>query len=300
MFTTAPAGRIDRSAARRDEADLIERSLADPRSRVLVIHGDSAPRSGEELGWLSARDAAALANAELRWALLGTDEAGAAVLAASTGQREEPFAPHEGWFSLRASASLDAATAETLVVAVAVSKFLAEGFCPRCGSAAELAQAGWSRRCTGCGAELFPRTDPAVIVAPQSADGERLLLGANAVWKGRMYSCFAGFVEAGESLETTVHRELLEEAGVRLSDVSYVASQPWPYPRSLMLGYLATIVDDAQARPDGTEIVDVRWFTRDEIRAGLAGEADFGLPGEVSIAHRLIRSWAAGDPVVGA
>lgn len=297
MFSSAPVEPIDRAAAEREEDGLLERSLADSRTRVLVVHGDSAPRSGDELGWLTVADAESLAVAPLRWAFLGRDAGGASVLAATTGQRDEPLSGvGSDWLSLRDAATLPAPITETFTVAVAISKFLSEGFCPRCGVEAMSSMAGWSRRCTGCGAELFPRTDPAVIVATTSRDGERLLLGANAAWHGRMYSCFAGFVEAGESLETAVHRELFEEAGVRLSEVRYVASQPWPYPRSLMLGYRAIAVDEGEVRPDGTEIVDVRWFTRPEIRAGLAGETDFGLPGSVSIAHRLIREWVDEEP----
>jgi NAD+ diphosphatase len=127
---------------------------------------------------------------------------------------------------------------------------------------------GWMRACPECGREHFPRTDPAVIVAIDSAtDPDRLLLGANAAWGGQRYSCFAGFVEAGESLESAVERELFEEAHVRVRDIRYRASQSWPYPRSLMLGFRATAVDDGEVLPDGDEIISLRWFTRDEIGA---------------------------------
>ncbi|WP_223171375.1 NAD(+) diphosphatase [Microbacterium sp. NIBRBAC000506063] len=106
-----------------------------------------------------------------------------------------------------------------------------------------------------------------------------------------MFSCFAGFVEAGESLEQSVHREIEEEAGVRLSAVRFFGSQPWPYPRSLMIGFHATATDDDLAHPDGEEIVEVRWFTRAEIASALAGEGPVGLPGPASIARRLIVDW---------
>src|SRR5699024_5367722 len=126
------------------------------------------------------------------------------------------------------------------ITGVALGRWLRDArYCPGCGSLTTMAMSGWSKRCDACRREHFPRTDPAVIVAPMSADGERLLLGANAAWRGEMYSCFAGFVEAGESAETTVHRELAEETGVRLTDVRYLESQAWPYPRSLMLGFHA-------------------------------------------------------------
>ncbi|MGO1769377.1 MAG: NAD(+) diphosphatase [Microbacterium sp.] len=294
MFCTAPVGIVDRAAGERESEALLERVLDDPRTRALLVHGDAAPRSGDGLGWLAPAVIRDELGDEVEWAFLGRDGAAAPVVAATTGRRDEPW-PRlpDGWLSLReAGATLPAPDAELLTVAVSISRFLGERFCSRCGSEAHLAMAGWSRRCTGCGAELFPRTDPAIIVATESVDGSRLLLGANAAWQGRMYSCFAGFVEAGESLETAVHREIEEEAGVRLSEVRYAASQPWPYPRSLMLGFRARARVDEEARPDGTEIIDVRWFTREEIREGLTGNADFGLPGSVSIAHRLIRDWA--------
>jgi NAD+ diphosphatase len=147
-----------------------------------------------------------------------------------------------------------------------------------------------------CGREHFPRTDPAVIVAVESADGERLLLGANANWGGRMYSCFAGFTEAGESLEATVHREIEEESGVRLSALRYVSSQPWPFPRSLMVGFRAVVEDESAARADGEEIIDVRWFTRAEIGSALAGDGPVGLPGPASIARALIVDWFEDRP----
>ena len=178
------------------------------------------------------------------------------------------------------------------MVAVSLGRWLTgHGFCPVCGGRATLHQAGWSRRCEACGREHFPRNDPAVIVAITDPDRRRLLLGANAAWGGRMHSCFAGFVESGESLETALAREILEEAGVRVTDLRYVRSQPWPYPHSLMLGFEATAVDPDEARPDGSEIVSVRWFTREEIGAALEGRGDIGLPGPASIAYALIRGW---------
>jgi len=158
-----------------------------------------------------------------------------------------------------------------------------------------LADAGWSRRCPSCGRQHFPRTDPAVIVAITSAvDPDILLLGTNALWDANHFSCFAGFVEAGESLESAVRREVAEESGITVATAEYRGSQAWPYPRSLMLGFLATAADDDAARADGDEIAALRWFTRDEIGAGLEGEGDVVLPGTASIAHRLIRDWHAG------
>lgn len=295
MFRPAPVGVVDRAAEERDSADLFDRTKADPRTRVLLVHRDAAPRSGNGLGWLASADLPDAAPDLLTWAFLGRDDDGAPVLAAVWHGETPPIDAAEGWAPLReVGADLPEAEAELLVVAVSLGRFLGERFCAACGAEAELTTGGWARRCTGCRREIFPRTDPAVIVAIESEDGERLLLGANVAWRGRMYSCFAGFVEAGESLETAIGREIAEEAGVRLTDVRYVSSQGWPYPRSLMLGFRARTVADDEARADGSEIVDVRWFTRDQIRVGLDGRGGVGLPGPVSIAHRLIRDWAYG------
>lgn len=232
---------------------------------------------------------------EATWALLAREAGGAPVLLAALAPESgsADTAPDETWLGLRdLGGGLAGEDSELLVEALALAGWLRDApFCPRCGGGTELRQAGWSRRCLVCGREHFPRTDPAVIVAVESADGDRLLLGANANWGGRMYSCFAGFTEAGESLESTVHRELAEEAGVRLSDLRYVSSQPWPFPRSLMLGFRAVAVDEEEVRPDGEEIIDVRWFTRAEIGSALAGEGPVGLPGPASIARALIVSW---------
>lgn len=288
---------IDRSAGERIAPGLLDALLRDPGTRALVVRGDAAPVAD---GGLLLVPTAAVAEGA-RWAFLGRDRAGAAVVVAAFAADVEPFAapgPDAApeWAALRQiGAHLADGELEALVAAIAIGRWLVDApFCPACGGATTSMQAGWSRVCDVCGREHFPRTDPAVIVAVASEDGSRLLLGANAAWQGRMYSCFAGFVEAGESLETAVHREIAEEAGVRVADIRYVGSQPWPYPRSLMLGFHAATVADDEARADGEEILAVRWFSRDEIGEGLAGRGEVSLPGPASIAHRLIRSWYEG------
>jgi NAD+ diphosphatase len=285
---------LDRAAELREEPGVIERLRQEPGTRVVVVREGRARVSDLRL---VRTDPGEPRNAV--WALLGRDADGAPLLLAAVPREEEPIdaAPAETWLGLRdIAASLDAAEVELLVTALALAGWLRDAaFCPTCGGGTELRQAGWSRRCLMCGRDHFPRTDPAVIVAVESRDGERLLLGANANWGGRMYSCFAGFVEAGESLESTVHREILEEAGVTLSAVRYVSSQAWPYPRSLMVGFRATVEDESTALADGEEIVDVRWFSRAEITSALAGEGPVGLPGPASIARALIVQWCEGE-----
>ena len=145
---------------------------------------------------------------------------------------------------------------------------------------------------SGDGSELYPRTDAAIIVGVTDAE-DRLVLGSNALWEANRFSLLAGFVEPGESLEAAVVREVHEETGLRVVDPVYVGSQPWPFPASLMLGFRATL-DPAhtdELRPDGTEIIDLRWFTRDE----LANELDrILLPGRTSIARTIIEDWYGG------
>lgn len=281
---------LDRAAELREEPDLLDRLRDDPATRVIVVRE----------GRVRVVDSALLrvppaAVVEATWALLGRDAEGSVLLLAAAPPETDALdaAPDEIWLGLRdLGGRIDGRESELLISAIALAGWLRDApFCPTCGGGTELRQGGWSRRCLVCGREHFPRTDPAVIVAVESRDGERLLLGANANWGGRMYSCFAGFTEAGESLEATVHREIEEESGVRLSALRYVSSQAWPFPRSLMVGFRAVVDDESAARADGEEIIDVRWFTRAEIGSALAGHGPVGLPGPASIARALIVDW---------
>ncbi|GAA1936931.1 NAD(+) diphosphatase [Microbacterium aoyamense] len=284
-----------RSADERATTGLLDEATVDDASHVLVIAGDAAPLDEPgRLHWRAPADVPEGAE----WAFLGRDGTGAAVLAAVFAQADdEPFEAPGGWAGLRVvGGALPAREAEIFVEALSLGRWLLDApYCPACGTRTRGENAGWSRRCPHCGREHFPRTDPAVIVAITSArHPDLLLLGSNALWGANRYSCFAGFAEAGESLESAVHREVHEEAGVEVEDVRYRGSQAWPYPRSLMLGFLATAIDDEAARADGEEIAAVRWFTRDEIGEALAGGGDVLLPGTASIAHRLISEWHAG------
>ena len=195
--------------------------------------------------------------------------------------------------------ALDDAFRELVVAAVALVQWhLTSPHCGLCGASTVVTTGGMVRHCPGCGRDRFPRSDPAIIVAVLDAD-DRLLLGHQSVWAPGRMSILAGFVTAGESLEQAVHREVAEETGLALSGVRYVASQPWPFPRSLMLGFVARAVG-IDITVDEVEIEYARWFTRDELTAAVdAGEV--GLPGEASIAHRLIADWRAGTlaPVSG-
>jgi NAD+ diphosphatase len=165
-------------------------------------------------------------------------------------------------------------------------------YCANCGHATDVVEAGNSRTCPNCGASHFPRTDPVVIMLVEH-DGS-LLLGRRAGWPGRRYSVLAGFVAPGESAEEAVVREVCEESGIVAFDPRFVASQPWPFPASLMLGFTARSGGGAPAARDG-ELAEVGWFSREQVVAAAQGDgADFALPPPVSIARFLIDRWLAG------
>ena len=161
-------------------------------------------------------------------------------------------------------------------------------FCGWCGTATTPERGGVVRRCGGCQRELYPRVDPAMIVAVTDAD-DRLLLGRQPVWEPRRMSVFAGFVSAGESLEQAVHREVFEEVGLHLSEVRYISSQAWPFPRSLMTAFSAR-AEHTELTVDTTEIEQAAWFSRDELDAALA-VGEVRLPMTTSVAHRMITPW---------
>ena len=164
-------------------------------------------------------------------------------------------------------------------------------YCAACGGETRPRNGGSSRSCAGCGAEHFPRTDPVVIVVVSR--GGRALLGRSGRFPGNLFSALAGFMEAGESVEEAVRREVEEEAGVRVGAVRYVFSQPWPFPASLMIGCLAEGLSD-EITIDPQEIEDARWFSRAELAEALAGRSDvLSLPQPLAIAHHLIRAWLA-------
>src|SRR5699024_49666 len=160
---------------------------------------------------------------------------------------------------------------------------------PLCGGLLEPDVGGWVLRCREDGTEHFPRTDPAVIMAVRD-DADRLLLARNTNFRGRFHSVLAGFVEPGESLENAVAREVAEEVGVRVEEVEYVGSQSWPFPRSLMLGYRAWAPHGDQLTLQEEEIVEARWFSREELAAELAA-GQIELPGPASMGRALIDDW---------
>lgn len=210
--------------------------------------------------------------------------------------RSEEDGGEAGWRDLRsAGAVLNDTDAGLLTTAVGLLGWHDNaGYCAVCGATTERVRAGWARRCTGCGREEYPRTDPAVICLVHDG-ADQVLLARQPVWPPGRYSVLAGFVEVGEALEACVRREIAEEAGIPVSDVRYLGSQPWPFPRSLMLGFAAVADPSHPVHPAEGEIEDARWVHRDEVREALesGGRTEkLRLPPSVSIAYRMLRGWA--------
>ena len=162
-------------------------------------------------------------------------------------------------------------------------------FCSRCGQPTLSANGGSLRKCTSDGSEHYPRTDGAVIVLVRDSD-DRVLLGRQKIWPELRFSCFAGFVEPGESFEQTVMREVFEESGIKVEELNYLGSQPWPFPASIMISFSALATNPNEARPDGEEIVEIIWLTRGEMRSAIA-ENTLTLPPPMSVARKMIEFW---------
>ena len=281
-------GRLDRADRLRNDPDALQLAVADFRARLLVLGPGYQPdiTADGRLAWTSLADAPAQADLVLL-GLEGDRPRFAAITGEAGGQ------PFRSPRLLAALGDMAEGEAATYAAARAVLDWHARHrFCANCGGATQVIRAGWARRCGACAAEHFPRTDPVVIMLAVH-DG-RALLGRQATWPPGRYSALAGFVEPGESIEEAVAREIEEEAGVRVTNVRYVASQPWPFPSQLMIACVAEAKDDALTL-DGNELEDAIWVPRAEIRAVLAGgTGPFLAPPPYAIAHTLLERWSAG------
>lgn len=283
-------GWIDRDAATRASAEALAAAWADPATQVLQLHGQSIPIAEGEARLLLEPAERVSAQPDDRLYLGKWEET--PVFAVAVGSAEDaPELQHADWQpTFFATAQLSAAERELVVMATALVRWHENAeYSPRDGAKTTIADGGWSRR-TADGLELFPRTDPAVIVLIE--DDDRVLLGSNALWESGRFSLLAGFVEAGESFEEAVEREVFEESGVRVANMRYIASQPWPFPRSIMVGFHASLAsgqDPAALVPAPDEISELRWFTRDEV---LSPPPGIKLPGALSIAGWMLQQWA--------
>ncbi|MEU3556797.1 NAD(+) diphosphatase [Streptomyces fragilis] len=288
---TAPSG-IDRAAHHRLDEAWLAAAWSHPSTRCFVVSGgqvliDETPDGRTELVTTPSFEAPLT---EAHRYFLGTDEDGVRYFALQRdslpGRMDQSARPA----GLReAGLLLSDRDAGLMVHAVALENWQRlHRFCSRCGGRTVIAAAGHVRRCPKCGAEHYPRTDPAVIMAVTD-DDDRILLGRQVHWPEGRFSTLAGFVEPGESIEAAVRREVFEEAGVIIGDVSYVASQPWPFPSSLMLGFMARATT-THTQVDGEEISEARWFSRDELTAAFAS-GEVLPPYGISIAARLIENW---------
>lgn len=296
---------VDRDYLARNQQDLFAELNIDPRTRVLLVHNGKVLLIGENEKF------------QPKIRLLGIDEApfgrhrtylgktnrehselskGTPILMTVLNASEAEEFGAENWHHLRRTgAGLDDLDAGLFAQALALANWHeTHGHCPRCGSETVIEKAGWVRRCVNDGTEIFPRTDPAIIVSVID-DNDRILLGSQGVWEENRWSILAGFVEPGESLTAAVQREMLEEAGVHVAEPEYLGSQAWPFPYSLMIGFTAKIhknhIGDDLV-PDGDEIAKLRWFSREDI----AREAEqLLLPGRMTISRMLIEHWFGGE-----
>ena len=290
-------GDVERSTSRRSDADWLGRSWADPATRVLIVEdGKILARingTTAELVFVSPDQAP-----DGTRFLLGIDADDVAYFGVGAPLPEVDDAGVRPAGLRDAGPLLADREAGLLTHAVALANWHAvAGYCPRCGAATAPEQAGHSRRCTADGSEHFPRTDPAVIMLVTDPD-DRCLLARGAQWPPGRVSVLAGFVEPGESAEQAVAREVLEETGVVVDTVSYAASQPWPMPHNLMLGFRATATG-TDIQVDDDEIAEARWYSRDDLRA-CVDSGELLIPPSISISRWLIETWYGGDlPVTG-
>jgi NAD+ diphosphatase len=293
---------LDRASERRRDAEWIRVLLDDPAARILPL-SDLRPltrgAASPVLEWQPAGPWRELIEHGATLVFLGLDAERPYFAVDASGIDIAPTENSEP-FDARTLAPL-LPTGEAAILAEArslVDWHARHRFCAQCGSPTRVASAGWVRRCPECKASHYPRSDPVTIML--TVRGERGLLGRNKRRPGSRFSCLAGFMEPGETLEECVRREVHEESGVRVGRVRYLACQPWPFPSSLMMGFLCEGLTE-EITVDPEELAEARWFEREEIRAMVARAAtgpddpsQVSVPGPVAIAHQICRRWSYG------
>ncbi len=277
-------GLLDRADRLRHDTEALASAMGNWQARLLKLHQYEPEVTDDgRLGWTMLTEAPD----DAEFILLGLDKGRPRFAAVIPGSPAPPPFRSPNLFGVLDQ--LQPGEAATFAAARSVIDWhIRHGFCANCGTPTRLFRAGWGRKCDNCDAEHFPRVDPVVIMIAEH-DG-RALLGRQASWPQGRWSALAGFLEPGESIEEAVAREIEEEAGVRVADVRYISSQPWPFPSQLMIACVGVAQDDA-ITVDTNELEDARWFTRDEVRASLNGDGPFLTPPPYAIAHTLLTAW---------
>ncbi|WP_119390208.1 NAD(+) diphosphatase [Taklimakanibacter lacteus] len=272
-------GSLDRAAAFRSDPGWIAARRAEPTARLVRLNGDKTRIVDSTLHLETPVDEAAI--------FLGLDPRGRAIFAG------EIVEPAEGMQDLRSLAIEGHLAPEDLALLAQARSLLhwhqRHRYCANCGHETEMKDGGYRRHCVHCAADHFPRTDPVVIIVVRA--GGQYLLGRQSSWPTGRYSALAGFLEPGETIEDAARREVREESGIRVGTISYVTSQPWPYPSSLMIGLIGEALN-RDIVVDETELEDARWFSREEIVQMLDGRHPEALstPPPMAIAHRILEA----------
>jgi NAD+ diphosphatase len=288
-------GKLDRLSGKRNESGWYEDMLGSREARIALFSADklmvhAAPAGSGGIKWHSSTELPKLMDG-VELVFLGVDAEGIAHFAAQASNNE--LEPGEGLVALDLrSIALQGLVSDSDLGLAAQARALLHWhirhrFCSNCGASTIVGDAGYKRVCESCSGEHFPRTDPVAIIAITRAD--KMLLGRSARFASGMYSTLAGFVEPGETAEEAARREVFEESGVRVGDVKYVLSQPWPFPANLMLGMIGE-AESEDITIDPEELDDARWFSLDEVRLMVDGKhpEGFAMPPDISIAYHLI------------
>ncbi len=296
--------RLNRMAVRRQDAAYLDSVRRSGGARTLVL-SDGMPvvkRAGEGFDPFFTLSEAAELGAMRETVFLGGfdgDDERSALFASLIERADDAPAPESiAFLDIRLIATQGLLPADIVGPLGEAKSLLAwharHRFCANCGAPSRMLAGGWRRGCDACGAQHFPRTDPVVIMLV--ADGDECLLGRQPAFAPKMYSCLAGFMEPGETIEAAVRREVAEETGIAVGRVDYLTSQPWPFPSSLMIGCVAQALT-RDLSLDDQELEDARWFSREEVRQMLTRThpAGFTSPSRVAIANLMMTAWAAGD-----